>query len=96
MISDKDLKEAMDLSMLDFTEEEYKKLKEELNHEYKEVEKVLERTDLEKEKELAFIDDRKQVLRDDIVGESMDKDDVIANAPEEQYGYFKLMNVRDE
>lgn len=96
MISDKDLKEAMNLSMLDFTKSEYNNLKEELNKEYEDIEKLLSKLDLEDIKQTYFVSKNVQRLREDKVYDSMDKKDVLRNAPEEQYGYFKLMNVRDE
>ena len=36
-----------------------------------------------------------QLLREDVVEEGLSKEDALRNAPEEQYGYFKLLNVMD-
>ncbi len=34
-------------------------------------------------------------LREDIVGESLSHEDVVRNTKEDQYGYFKILNIMD-
>ncbi len=34
-------------------------------------------------------------LREDVVGESLSHEDVVKNTKEDQYGYFKILNIMD-
>jgi len=42
-----------------------------------------------------FVNSNTQPLREDVIRDGLSKEDVIRNAPEEEYGYFKLLNVMD-
>lgn len=57
--------------------------------------KGLDEVNTEEIEPLYFINIREKALREDIVGESLDRKEALKNAPEEEYGYFKLKNVMD-
>lgn len=42
-----------------------------------------------------FVNSKHRVLREDTVEESLPKEEVLKNAPEQEYGYFKLLRVMD-
>lgn len=42
-----------------------------------------------------FVNSKHRALREDTVEESLPKEEVLKNAPEQEYGYFKLLRVMD-
>ena len=94
MILKEDVEYLSDLAKLKFSEEE----KEELKDEFSKVLKFLQnlnKIDTEDIEPLYQVYDYKQVLREDIVGESLSREEVLQNTVEKQYGYFKLLNIMD-
>lgn len=95
MISKDEIKMVSDLCMLEFDDKEIDELRNEMI-------KILDHIDIISEADIDgieptyFVNDRIQELREDRVGESMDSEKVMQNAPEEQYGYFKLINVMED
>ena len=94
MISKEDVKHIADLCKLKFSNEELENFTGKLS-------KVLEYVDQLKEVDTEGVEPTYQVntkiqpLREDKVGISLPKEEAIKNAPEEQYGYFKLLKVVD-
>ena len=95
MISREDIIEAADLSMIELDEEEVDLYLEDLKKVFQEIDREYENIDVEGFEPAYFINNRQQVLREDKVGESLSKEDALKNAPESEYGYFKLLNVMD-
>lgn len=56
---------------------------------------IIKEVDLDKVEPTFFVNNYKNPLREDKVGESLPLEEVIRNAPEEKYGYFKLRNVME-
>ncbi len=84
----------MELSKIGLNEKEVEKFSKEFA-ETLEYLKIIEEVDLENVEPTYFINNNKNLLREDIVGESLPLEEVIKNAPDEKYGYFKLPNVLD-
>jgi aspartyl-tRNA(Asn)/glutamyl-tRNA(Gln) amidotransferase subunit C len=94
MISKEDVKHIADLCKLKFSDEELESFTWKLS-------KLLEYVDQLKEVDTKGVEPTYQVntkiqpLREDKVGISLPKEEAIKNAPEEKYGYFKLLKVVD-
>ncbi len=94
MISKEKIKKVSELSMLKFSEEEIVNLTERLNKKLENVEKVKE-VDTENIKPTFQVNKNYQYLRDDVIEKSFSREEAIKNAPDEQFGYFKLPKVLD-
>ncbi len=55
----------------------------------------LEEVDTENVEPLYRVFDYPQVLREDLEGLSLSREDVLINTVEKEYGFFKLMNIMD-
>ena len=95
MISKEEIKKVADLCRLSFTEDEVDGLRDEMLKILENID-VISEVDTENIEATYFVNDRIQRLREDKVEESMAKEKVLKNAPEEQYGYFKLKNIMED
>lgn len=95
MISKEEIKKVADLCRLSFTEDEVDGLRDEMLKILENID-VISEADTENIEATYFVNDRIQRLREDKVEESMAKEKVLKNAPEEQYGYFKLKNIMED
>ncbi len=94
MISKEEMEYIAELSMLKFSNEEIKKLMEEFNKtlDYmKEIQKV----DTKNIESTYQVNNNYQYLREDKIKESFSREEALKNAPDEQFGYFKLPKVLD-
>ncbi|MCF6461196.1 Asp-tRNA(Asn)/Glu-tRNA(Gln) amidotransferase subunit GatC [Clostridium sp. Cult3] len=94
MVSIEDVKYIAELCKLKFNDGEL----ESFTYEFKEILNYvdqLKEVDTEGVKPTYFVNSNSQPLREDRVEEGLSKEDAIKNAPEEQYGYFKLLNVME-
>ncbi len=94
MISKDDIKNTAELSKLGITEEEAEDFMKDFSKILDYVDQ-LKTVDTDGVEPTYHVSSKIQPLREDIVKESMSREDVIQNAPEEQYGYFKLLRVMD-
>lgn len=94
MFSKDDVYHIADLAKLDFSDEGIGKFTDEFS---KIIEYVgqLKEVDTEGVEPTYNITEKVQPFREDIVKPSLSKEDVLKNAPEEQYGYFKLPRIID-
>jgi len=92
MVSKEVVKHMAQLCKLEFSDEELDNFTEEFS---KIVEYVAQLTEIDTEGvEPAYnISQKIQPLREDVIRESLSREEVLKNAPEEQYGYFKLPSV---
>lgn len=94
MISKEVLNNMADLAKLSLSPEE-------LNLFQKEISGVLAFVDKIKELDTEGVELTEQLemvnhpLREDVVGASLSHEDVMKNTVEEQYGYFKILNIMD-
>ncbi|MFS8541018.1 MAG: Asp-tRNA(Asn)/Glu-tRNA(Gln) amidotransferase subunit GatC [Tissierellales bacterium] len=89
MVTRKDVIHIADLAKLDFSEEELEKFADEFSKILEYVSQLRE-VDTEGIEPTFSISAKIQPLREDVVKPSLPKEEVLKNAPEEQYGYFKL------
>lgn len=94
MISKEEIEYLSDLAKLKFSEEEKEKLKDDFSKVLNSM-GDLNRIDTENVEPLYQVYDYKQVLREDVIGESLSREEVLQNTVEKQYGYFKLLNIMD-
>lgn len=93
MITREELNNIAELAML--------KLDEEVGNFQMEISSVLEYVykikdiDTENIEPTLQLELEDHLLREDIVGESLPVKDVVKNTLEEQYGYFKILNIMD-
>lgn len=57
--------------------------------------KELDELDTENVEPLYFLNIKDKPYREDVVEESLDREEVLRNAPEEEYGYFKVKKVME-
>lgn len=94
MIDKETVNKMADLAMLKVSKEE--ELYHVINMNY-----MLEKVDIIKEVDTEGVKPNYNVneginaLREDVITESLDREDVVKNTKEEQYGYFKILNVLD-
>lgn len=94
MITREELNNMAELSMLSLDDEE-------IGNFQMEISSVLEFVSTIKDIDTENIEPTVQLelenhpLREDIVGESLSAEDVVKNTLEEQYGYFKILNIMD-
>lgn len=89
MVTRKDVIHIADLAKLDFSEEELEKFADEFSKILEYVSQLRE-VDTEGIEPTFSVSAKIQPLREDVVKPSLPKEEVLKNAPEEQYGYFKL------
>lgn len=94
MISKEDINHIAKLSKIKLNEKEIEDFSKEFTETLEYLE-IIKEVDLEGVEPTYFINTNKNPLREDIVEESLPLEEVIKNAPDEKYGYFKLPNVMD-
>ena len=94
MISKEDVKHIAGLAKLKFSDEELEDFTNKFSHVLSYVEKLQE-VDTENVEPTYQVNDNIQLLREDEVVEGLSREDVLRNAPDKQYGYFRLPKVLD-
>ena len=94
MVSKEDVRHIAGLCKLRFSEEELDDFTDKFSQILEYVDKLKE-VDTEGIEPTYFVNGKVQSLREDIVEEGLSREEAIKNAPEEQYGYFKLLRVMD-
>lgn len=94
MITREAINDMAALAMLSVDEAEVGDLQMEISNVLKFVEKIKD-IDTENIEPTVQLELEDHPLREDIVGESLDVKDVVKNTLEEQYGYFKILNIMD-
>lgn len=94
MVLKEDIKHIAGLCKLKLSEEELESFKDDFCKIIDYVDQLRE-VNTERVAPTYYMENQVQILREDIVGNSLPKEDVIKNAPEEQYGYFKMLRVMD-
>lgn len=94
MVSKEDMKDMAELCKIKFSDKEIIDLQDEFNEVLEYVDQI-KKVDTDRVGSTYYGNSKKQVLREDTVGPSLPRDEVIKNAPEEQYGYFKMLRVMD-
>ncbi|MGF7185555.1 aspartyl-tRNA(Asn)/glutamyl-tRNA(Gln) amidotransferase subunit C [Desulfitispora alkaliphila] len=91
-ISKKDVEHVAILSRLELTETELEKYTTQLNDILGYVQK-LEELDTSNVEPTAHVLPLKNVLRDDVVKDSLDQDEAFRNAPDSENGFFKVPKI---
>lgn len=94
MISKEDVKYIAKLSMLKLSDEEIENFTVKFD-EILDYMRELQEVDTENVKSIYSVSTHYQYFRKDEVEESFSREEIIKNAPEEQFGYFKLPKVLD-
>lgn len=96
MISKDDIKKVADFAMLNFDDGELEALEIKLNESLNRI-KLLEEVDTENVEPLFQIQDNIKQFREDRIEEEyiLSREEVLKNTKEQQYGYFKLLNIMD-
>ena len=94
MISKEEVYQIAEFCKIKFTEDEAEDFSKEFSKILESLE-IINEINLENVEVTSFVNTNKNPLREDVVGESLSSEEVIKNAPEEKYGYFKLPNVMD-
>jgi len=94
LISKEEINHIAKLSKIKLNEKEIEDFSKEFTETLEYLE-IIKEVDLEGVEPTYFINTNKNPLREDIVEESLPLEEVIKNAPDEKYGYFKLPNVMD-
>lgn len=92
MITVKDVEHVAKLARLDLTEEEKEKFTKQLGDVLKYVEQMNE-VDTVGVKPMAHAFDIVNVMREDKVAHEQTKEELLANAPEEENGFFKVPKI---
>ncbi len=92
MTSKEQIEHMADICKLRFSEEEIEEFTEKFNDIVKYVEKINE-LDLDGVEATYGVNTHIQVFREDTVREGLSKEKILQNAPEEQYGYFKILKI---
>lgn len=87
-----DVEKVASLSMIHFSEEEKLQLQEDLSNIIAHVEKLNE-LDTEGVEPTTYILSQQNILREDIPQENMDRDTLMANAPQKDEGCFIVPKV---
>jgi len=91
MITKEEVKRLADMAMLKFSDEELEAFDEKLNNVFDFVKKISE-VDTKGVEPTYQINDT-QVLKDNGDSQVLDRDEVLKNTVEHQYGYFKILKV---
>ncbi len=94
MIDKDKVYEMAELAMIKISEEEAELNRLNISQMMDSIEKIKE-VDLEGVEALYNVNNTINPLREDIVGESLDVEEVVKNTVEEQYGHFKILRVMD-
>lgn len=94
MINKEEILRMAELAKLEVSEEEIQPLVEELSYMIESMDKIKE-IDLEGVEANYNVNNFTNPLREDIVGESLPVEEVLKNTVDQQYGYFKILNVMD-
>ncbi|MBZ2175482.1 Asp-tRNA(Asn)/Glu-tRNA(Gln) amidotransferase subunit GatC [Schnuerera sp. xch1] len=94
MVSKKDVKHIAELSKLEFSDKELTYFTEEFSNIVEYVGE-LKGIDIDEVEPTYNISSKIQPLREDNIKPSLPREEVLKNAPEEQYGYFRLPRVMD-
>lgn len=92
MVTKEQIEQIASLCKLSYTEGEIDQLLKNFSQILKYMEKLNE-VDTDKVEPLYFVNDHIQRFREDIVGESLKREDVVRNTTEEQFGYFKILRI---
>ena len=60
-----------------------------------ELRNKINKISIDTESDIVFINLKEESLREDLGEEGLDKEETLKNAPEQEYGYFKLLRVMD-
>lgn len=94
MISKEDVKHIANLSKLNFNEDEMEDFTVKFSKIIEYVEKLKE-VDTENIEPTYQVNPNYQFMREDEVKESFSREEALLNAPDSEYGYFKLPKVID-
>lgn len=94
MIDKKEVENLAELCKINLSEEETLKFEKELNKLLDEVEEI-KKVDTNDVEITYNVNNMKNPLRDEEVWESLPRKEILKNTSEEQYGYFKILNVMD-
>ena len=92
MITIKDVEHVAKLARLELTEEEKELYTKQLGDVLKYVDQMIE-VDTTNVKPMAQVIDFVNVMREDKVIQEISKEDLMANAPEEENGFFKVPKI---
>lgn len=94
MVSKEEVKQIAEMCKLKLSQEETDIFIAMFSNVLEQVEK-LNTVDTDGVGALNFLNLKEKSLREDIVEESLNREEVLKNAPEQEYGYFKLLRVMD-
>lgn len=94
MIDSNEVKNLSQLSKISLTDAEISNFEKDLNILLDEVESIND-IDVSNVPITYNVNDMKNPLRDEEVRESLDRDEVLKNTSEKQYGYFKILKVME-
>jgi len=92
MIEKKDLEYVASLAKLKLREEDEEKVREKFSQVLEYV-SMLNRLDIDDVEPLINVNGMSNVMRDDRAGESMDRETLLANAPDKMYGCIKVSKI---
>lgn len=94
MITKEQVQHIASLAKLKFSEDELEGFTEKFSQILSYVEK-LDEVDTENVAPTFQVNEHIQEFREDIAKEGLSRDEVLQNAVEKQYGYFKLLNIME-
>ncbi|CCQ95945.1 Aspartyl/glutamyl-tRNA(Asn/Gln) amidotransferase subunit C [[Clostridium] ultunense Esp] len=94
MVSKEEVKQTAEMCKLKLSQEETDIFIAMFSNVLEQVEK-LNTVDTDGVEALNFLNLKEKSLREDIVEDSLNREEVLKNAPEQEYGYFKLLRVMD-
>ncbi len=94
MVSKEEVKQIAEMCKLKLSQEETDIFIAMFSNVLEQVEK-LNTVDTDGVGALNFLNLKEKSLREDIVEDSLNREEVLKNAPEQEYGYFKLLRVMD-
>ncbi|MCF6462941.1 Asp-tRNA(Asn)/Glu-tRNA(Gln) amidotransferase subunit GatC [Clostridium sp. Cult1] len=94
MVSKEEVKQIAEMCKLKLSQEETDIFIAMFSNVLEQVEK-LNTVDTDGVEALNFLNLKEKSLREDIVEDSLNREEVLKNAPEQEYGYFKLLRVMD-
>lgn len=94
MVSKEEVKQIAEMCKIKISQEETDIFISMFSNVLKQVEK-LNTVDTDGVEALNFLNLKEKSLREDTVEESLNREEVLKNAPEQEYGYFKLLRVMD-
>ncbi|MCK9444706.1 MAG: Asp-tRNA(Asn)/Glu-tRNA(Gln) amidotransferase subunit GatC [Tissierellaceae bacterium] len=92
MVTKEQIQQIASLCKLKYTEGEIDEFAKNFSQVLGYMEKLKE-VDADNVEPLYFISDHVQRFREDVVGESLQREDVVKNTTEEQFGYFKILRI---